>query len=51
MITTLAKMGLLKMQGLLRSLGRTSEAAGRHTGGIAILAWRIAEATLCGRVS
>jgi phospholipid/cholesterol/gamma-HCH transport system permease protein len=51
MITTLAKMGLLKMQGLLRSLGRTSEATGRHTGGIAILAWRIAEATLCGRVS
>lgn len=48
MVATIAKKGL---RGLLRTFGRTSESVGRHAGGMAILFWRIAEATLRGRVS
>jgi phospholipid/cholesterol/gamma-HCH transport system permease protein len=48
MVTAIAKNGL---RGLLRALGRAAEAVGQHTGGMAVLLWRIGEATLRGRVS
>ena len=48
MVTALAKNGA---RGLLRILGRAAESVGRHTGGMAILLWRICESTLRGRVS
>lgn len=47
----LVKKGFLGLQEFVRIFGRTSEAVGRHAGGIAILFWRIVEATLRGQVS
>ena len=48
MLIGVAKSGVF---GLLRIIGRTAEGVGRHAGGIAILFWRVVEATLHGRVS
>lgn len=39
------------MRRLLAALGRASEATARHVGGMALLAWRSARATLSGRVA
>jgi phospholipid/cholesterol/gamma-HCH transport system permease protein len=48
MVTNIATKGL---RGLLRSIGRTSESAGRHAGGMMLLFCQIVGATVRGRVS
>ena len=48
MVSIVAKKGL---RGLLGAFGRSGEAVAKHTGGVAILLWRVVEATVKGRVS
>lgn len=51
MVAAIARHGLQQILRLVGLLGRTAEGVGRHAGGMAILVWRIAEATVRGRVS
>ncbi|MFH1567518.1 MAG: ABC transporter permease [Gemmatimonadota bacterium] len=51
MVADIARHGLRQGARLVVLFGHTAEGVGRHAGGLAILFWRIAEATVRGRVS